>query len=202
MTPRKRIAALFLIPVCMFAFGFLLVPIYNVFCDLTGLNGKTGSIEVVQVSRLKVDYSRTIKVEFMANRNHDMPLDFAPLVRSMQVHPGKSYRTAYTAHNQRARAMIGQAVPSVSPAKAANYFNKVECFCFSQQTFAPNEQREMPVVFVVDSGLPKNIKTVTLSYTFFDVTNGVNHDGMQHEDMNQDDMSHINTSDKNLTTSL
>jgi cytochrome c oxidase assembly protein subunit 11 len=170
---KKNIAALFLIPVLMFGFGYLMVPIYNVFCDLTGLNGKTGTIGTAEASRLETDQSRMIKVEFMATLNQNVPLDFGPEVKSMIVYPGKSYKTMFSAHNELDKAIVGQAIPSVSPARAASYFNKTECFCFTQQKFAAGERRDMPLVFVVDPDLPKNIETVTLSYTFFDVTDTV-----------------------------
>jgi len=170
---KKNVIALFLIPMLMFGFGYLMVPIYNVFCDLTGLNGKTGSISTVEASQLETDQSRMIKVEFMATLNQNVPLEFGPEVKSMMVYPGKPYKTTFSAHNEMDRAMVGQAIPSVSPARAANYFNKTECFCFTQQKFDAGERRDMPLVFVVDPGLPKNIETVTLSYTFFDVSDTV-----------------------------
>jgi cytochrome c oxidase assembly protein subunit 11 len=170
MTPRRHIFKLFLIPLAMFGFGYLMVPIYNVFCDLTGLNGKTGSISTVQASQLEVDESRLVKVEFTSTLNQETPLHFAPEVASMMVHPGKTYRTSYRARNELDRAMVGQAVPSVVPAKAATYFNKTECFCFVQQAFEVGEERNMPLIFVVDPDLPESVETVTLSYTFFDVT--------------------------------
>ena len=166
---KKRVVILFIVPVLMFGFGYLMVPIYDVFCELTGLNGKTGSISVTRVGKMKVDESRLIKVEFITNLNRDMPLEFAAAVPSMMVHPGKSYLTTFTARNLRPEAMVGQAVPSVSPGKAATYFNKTECFCFGRQAFAANEQRELPMSFVIHPNLPKDIETVTLSYTFFDV---------------------------------
>ncbi len=167
---KKNIALLFLIPIFMFGFGYLMVPIYDVFCDWTGLNGKTGVATVQRVSKMKADTSRLVKVEFIANLNQDMPLEFAPTTRSMWVHPGKRYQTAYRARNNTAHAMLGQAVPSVSPSKAAAYFDKVECFCFSRQAFNANELRELPVVFVVHPNLPQEIETLTLAYTFFEVT--------------------------------
>lgn len=170
MKSRKNIAALFLIPVLMFGFGYLMVPIYDVFCELTGLNGKTGAVSVTRVAKMKVDESRLIKVQFMANLNQDTPLEFGPAVPSMMAHPGKSYQTTFSARNLRTEAMVGQAVPSVSPGKAATYFNKIECFCFGRQPFAANERRTLPMSFVIHPNLPKDIKTVTLSYTFFDVT--------------------------------
>lgn len=168
-TRRKNLGRLFAIPVLMFGFGYLMAPIYDIFCELTGLNGKTGSITVQRVGKMQVDETRRVKVEFMANLNRDTPLDFAPVEASLSVHPGKPYQTTYHARNLNAEAMTGQAVPSVSPSRAAAYFNKVECFCFGKQDFAANESRELPVRFVVHPDLPDDIETITLSYTFFEV---------------------------------
>ena len=188
MRSKNTVRALFLIPLLMFGFGYLLVPIYNVFCELTGLNGKTGSIELVEVKRMQVDESRWVTVEFMANRNQNIPIDFAPTLKSMRVHPGKPYQATYRARNRQGAAIIGQAVPSVSPSKAASYFNKTECFCFGRQKFAAGEQRDLPLVFVIHPNLPKEVEIITLSYTFFEVdaddagdTKEHNHDDHDHE---------------------
>lgn len=172
MNTRKTVLALFLIPTLMFGFGYLLVPIYDIFCELTGLNGKTGSISAAQANRLQADQSRIVRVEFMANLNENTPLDFAPAVRSMEAHPGKRYQATYSARNQLDQAMVGQAVPSVSPAQASSYFDKIECFCFGRQEFAAGERRDLPLIFVIDPDLPKDIDTITLSYTFFQVDGG------------------------------
>ncbi|CAJ2376826.1 MAG: cytochrome c oxidase assembly protein [Gammaproteobacteria bacterium] len=166
---RKNILALFLIPALMFGFGYLMVPIYNVFCDWTGLNGKTGEMSASEAVLLKADTSRSIRVEFTASLNDGTPLDFTPSAPSMNAHPGRTYRATYTARNLKGEAMTGQAVPSVSPAKAAGFFNKTECFCFTRQEFAAGEQRELPLVFVIEPDLPPDIDTITLAYTFFDV---------------------------------
>ena len=169
-TARKKVAALFFIPALMFGFGYLMVPIYNVFCDWTGLNGKTGVVAVSDAAKLRPDLSRNVRVEFLANRNLEAQLEFAPSAASMTVHPGKTYRATYIARNKKNAAMTGQAVPSVSPSSAAKYFDKTECFCFTRQQFAPGETRELPLVFVIDPDLPRDVDTVTLAYTFFDVT--------------------------------
>ncbi len=170
-TPATRnLPLLFLAPVLMFGFGYLMVPIYNVFCEITGLNGKTGTLTQDEARRLDVDEDRLVRVEFTGSLNQYAPWDFAPQVASMMVHPGKQYRTSYVATNRLDQVLVGQAVPSVSPGRAASHFNKTECFCFVQQTFAAGETRDMPLVFVVDPALPQNMDTVTLSYTFFDVT--------------------------------
>ncbi len=154
----------------MFGFGFALVPLYNVFCDITGLNGKTGAVSEQQAAVYEVDESREITVEFIASLNESLNWEFAPSVTKMKVHPGKVYTTQYFARNANGQPMIGQAVPSVMPSAASGYFNKTECFCFTKQLFEAGEGREMPVSFVVDPRLPEHIKTLTLSYTFFDVT--------------------------------
>ena len=158
----------------MFGFGFGLVPLYDMLCDITGLNGKTGNITENQVRAGKVDEQRFVSVEFVANLNQSMNWSFAPTVKKLLVQPGKLYEVDYVATNHNASPTIGQAVPSVAPAAAAAFFNKVECFCFSQQRFDPGEQRTLPVRFVVDADLPRHIGTVSLAYTFFDVTDKIN----------------------------
>ncbi len=174
MKKKTNIRHLFLIPLAMFGFGYLMVPIYDVFCDLTGLNGKTGRTSEARANTLKVDTERLVKVEFVSSVNLGAPWDFRPEVKKMTVNPGRQYTTQYIATNQRDYAMVGQAVPSVAPAKAATHFNKIECFCFNQQTFGGNEQKRMPITFVVDPALPADIGTVTLSYTFFDINSRIN----------------------------
>ncbi len=166
-----RIAA---VALAMFGFGYLLVPLYDVFCEITGLNGKTGSVdEAAVVSRYEPDMSRTITVQFVANNNIGMPWEFGPVVASMQVHPGKVYETAFTARNPTGHDMVGQAVPSVAPGKASRYFNKTECFCFNQQPLAAGEAKDMPLRFIVDPNLPRDVSMLTLAYTVFDVTQQV-----------------------------
>ena len=186
MTPRRRIAALFLIPILMFGFGYLMVPIYDIFCEITGLNGKTGTTTVQRVGQMRVDESRLIKVEFMANLNRNLPLDFEPDARSMLVHPGKTYRATYHARNRTDAAMTGQAVPSVSPSKASAHFNKTECFCFGRQDFAAGERRELPLIFVIHPNLPADVETITLSYTFFEV------DVPEHDHASHDHLAGVN----------
>lgn len=160
-----------LVVVAMFGFGYLLVPLYSVFCELTGLNGKTGRVDEAAVAaRYEPDMSRWVTVQFVANNNVGMPWEFGPTVTSMKVHPGKIYATSFTARNPTASDMIGQAVPSVAPNKAGRYFNKTECFCFTQQPLAAGEKKDMPLRFIVDPKLPQDVKTLTLAYTVFDVT--------------------------------
>ena len=160
-----------LISVLMFGFGYLLVPLYDVFCEITGLNGKTGRIETTEVvSNDQVDLSRTVTVQFVVNHNAAMPWDLAPVVTSLDVHPGKLYSTHFIAHNRSSKAMVAQAVPSVAPTKASRYFDKTECFCFTQQALEAGETKEMPLRFTIHPKLPKKIQTVTLAYALFDVT--------------------------------
>ncbi len=164
---RRTIRQTLFIVVGMFGFVFALVPLYNVFCDLTGLNGKPVNERAVVVD-IEPDLSRTVTVEFMASVNESMPWEFRPDVIRMQVHPGKTYRTAFYARNETGRAMTGQAIPSVTPGLAALHFKKTECFCFTEQRFEAGESREMPLIFMVDKDLPRDIHVVTLAYTFFD----------------------------------
>ncbi len=174
MADRKTNKWLFLLPLAMFGFGYLMVPLYNVFCDVTSLNGKTGGkVDGVQVSAVRIDRKRVVRMEFVSSLNMNTPLTFRPDRSSIKVHPGQKYKVAYTAHNRKTRAMVGQAIPSVAPSEAAKYLKKIECFCFSRQAFKAGETREMPVVFFIDPDLPDYINTLTLSYTFFDVTDKV-----------------------------
>ncbi len=168
----------------MFGFGYAMVPIYNVLCDITGLNGKNSDLATQTVKSYEVDESRTVKVEFLANLNQGLDWEFRPETYSMQVHPGKLYTTHYMAVNKTSGNMVGQAIPSIAPAEAASHFHKTECFCFSNQIFSAGESKEMPVVFVVDPGLPDRVDTVSLSYTFFDISNDARAQSQQEEAIN------------------
>ena len=159
------------VTVAMFGFGYALVPLYDLICDVTGLNGKSESVRQQQIVAFEVDESRTIMVEFVTTLNQGMLWDFQPAVKKMKVHPGKAYQTSFFVNNKTNRAMVGQAVPSVAPFAAANHFVKTECFCFTNQTLQAGESLEMPVVFVINPALPERVHTVTLSYTFFDISN-------------------------------
>lgn len=154
----------------MFGFGFALVPMYSVICNITGLNGKTGTIDESRAETYQVDPNREITVQFVASLNENLGWEFAPEVRTMTVHPGKVYTANFTAKNNYDREMVGQAVPSVMPNVASRYFNKTECFCFTNQRFAAGQRRELPVSFIIDPAVPPDVHVVTLSYTFFDVT--------------------------------
>ena len=152
----------------MFGFGFAMVPLYDLLCSATGLNGSTtGRVKAENLSGL-VDYSRTITVEFDSTRNADLPWDFYPVVKKVTVHPGEIKDVSYFARNKSDRTIIAQAIPGITPWQATSYFNKTECFCFKQQTLKPGESKEMPLRFVIDTNLPKGFNTITLSYTFMD----------------------------------
>ncbi|MBI1731734.1 MAG: cytochrome c oxidase assembly protein [Gammaproteobacteria bacterium] len=152
----------------MFGFGYALVPFYELVCEYTGLGGRTGVISEADAAAEGVDPDRRVNVEFDTNVNGTLPWKFASVQRRISVHPGALTEVNFVAQNTSTRQIVGQAVPSVTPAKAAPYFNKTECFCFTQQTLAPGERREMPVRFVVGPDLPAGVSTVTLSYTFFE----------------------------------
>jgi cytochrome c oxidase assembly protein subunit 11 len=163
------VTKLVLAVVIMFAFGFALVPLYDVFCDITGLNGKTNdSAATYQASG--IDKSRTINVQFISRNARGMPWQFEPIVKEIKVHPGERKIVKFFAKNQSNIDMTGQAVPSVSPGIAAAYFQKIECFCFTQQPLKAQQAVEMALQFYVDPELPAEIKTLTLSYTLYDVT--------------------------------
>ncbi len=165
---RGLVARLTLVAVGMFGFGFALVPLYDVFCDLTGINGKTGRVDQASAEATQVDESRWVTVEFVANVSSGLPWTFRPEERRIRVHPGEVAETVFFARNATSVDGVGQAVPSVAPSLAAKYFSKTECFCFSQQPLNAGELKEMPVKFIVDPRLPKDITTITLAYTFFE----------------------------------
>jgi cytochrome c oxidase assembly protein subunit 11 len=169
---KQSALKLAMIPLLMFGFGFALVPLYDVFCDITGLNGKTGRIEAAEIDASQVDVSRTIEVRFLANTNTGLPWSFEPLVKKMEVHPGQVYEAVFRVRSASEKVTLGQAVPSVSPGLAAQYFNKTECFCFTQQQLAARETRDMPLRFVVGTGISQDIEQITLSYTFFSLDQG------------------------------
>lgn len=160
------IAQLLLMTVAMFGFGFLLVPLYDVFCEITGFGGRTNTeAEVVAEAP---DLSREIRIEFVTTINEYAQFEFAADTDSMTVNPGKMYYATFTAKNLAGGDKIAQAVPSVAPNTAAEYFTKIECFCFESQEFVADEERAMPLQFIVNPDLPDYVDTITLSYTFFD----------------------------------
>jgi cytochrome c oxidase assembly protein subunit 11 len=162
--------------VLMFGFGYALVPLYRAICELTGINvlalGEVDRSLRGNVQNTQVDQSRTITVVFDTNARG--PWLFKPEVRSMDIHPGQLNTVVYEFENVQPRSLSAQAIPSYAPKQAAAHFNKLECFCFTQHTLAPGEKKSWPVVFIVDPKLSKDVKTITLSYTFFEVGSGVN----------------------------
>lgn len=169
---KKTVRKLLLIVFGMFGFGFALVPLYDVFCEITGLNGKTNT-EAVTYTSDGIDKSRLVTVQFISRMAKGIPWQFEPMVSEIQVHPGERKLIKFYAKNESSRSIVGQAVPSVSPGKAANYFQKIACFCFNHQPLAAQEEVEMALQFYVDPELPKDVNMLTLSYTLYDITDKV-----------------------------
>lgn len=173
---RQMLLKLIVISSAMFAFGYALIPMYKVLCEVTGINVVTskndyGTRAINAANKnTQVDESRLITVEFDSNTQG--PFRFRSVKNSMQVHPGEMVQVIYEVVNVQGRPVSAQAIPSYAPKQATQHFTKLECFCFEQQTLKPNESREMPVVFVIDPALPKDVKNITLSYTFFEVGSG------------------------------
>jgi cytochrome c oxidase assembly protein subunit 11 len=177
MTSKQQnsnmVGKLAIIVLAMFAFGYALVPLYKAICEMTGINilalgekNITGTKTVVPANT-QIDQTRLITVEFDANTRG--PWDFKPAMRSLQVHPGELATVMYEFQNIQNRKMAAQAIPSYAPSQAAAHFNKLECFCFQQYTLEPGEKKQWPVAFVIDPKLSKDVSTITLSYTFFEV---------------------------------
>jgi len=166
----KLVAKLALAVVGMFAFGFALVPLYDVICEITGLNGKTGGRYEYQAETVGVDESREVTVQFAASNNAGMSWEFRPMQNQVTVHPGELTEVTFYARNPTGKRMIAQAIPSVAPSRSADYLRKTECFCFTQQVLEAGEEVEMPLLFFVDQAIPGDIHKFTLSYTLFDVT--------------------------------
>jgi cytochrome c oxidase assembly protein subunit 11 len=177
MGPRRdnlrMLGKLSVIVLGMFGFGYALVPLYIAICEMTGINVLALSDKLIpgassaQTANTQVDKTRTITVDFDANARG--PWDFKPALRSLQVHPGELATVMYEFRNVQDRTMAAQAIPSYAPRQASPHFNKLECFCFNQYTLAPGEKKQWPVAFVIDPKLPKDVTTITLSYTFFEV---------------------------------
>jgi cytochrome c oxidase assembly protein subunit 11 len=172
---RRMLGKLLVVTVLMFGFGYALVPMYRAICDALGINvlslaeQKRGDAAAGRAARTntQVDTTRTITVEFDANARG--PWDFKPAVASVQVHPGELATVMYEFRNKQDRTMAAQAIPSYAPKQAMAHFNKLECFCFNEYTLAAGESKQWPVVFIIDPKLPKDVTTITLSYTFFEV---------------------------------
>ena len=159
---------LVVVAIVMFGFGYALIPIYKKICEITGINVLTPKdISADAVMNSQVDKSRLITIELDANTQG--PWRFRPTVSSIQVHPGEMAQVVYEVVNKQSYKMDAQAIPSYAPQQAGTFFKKMECFCFQQQTLEANEARQMPVSFFIDPALPKDVKTITLSYTFFEV---------------------------------
>jgi cytochrome c oxidase assembly protein subunit 11 len=177
----RLVRRLLLLVAGAFAFAFALVPLYDVLCAATGFNGKTagprpirdgfgvGGLKAETAPPANVDVTRTITVEFTGTVMPGLPWDMRPLTFKLDAHPGELQQVAYLVRNTSDREITGQAVPSVTPGQAAQYFDKIECFCFSQQTLGPGESREMPLAFIVKPGVSRDITHITLSYAFFGI---------------------------------
>ena len=173
---RQMLLKLLVVTVFMFCFGYALVPAYKAICELTGINVVTskndygiralGATKPVE-NNTQIDYSRTVTIEFDSNARG--PFRFRPVKNFIEVHPGELNQIIYEVVNEQNQTIVAQAIPSYAPKIATQHFTKLECFCFQQQSLAPKESREMPVMFVIDPNLPKDVKTITLSYTFFEI---------------------------------
>lgn len=166
---RRQTLKMAVVVAAMFGFGFALVPLYDALCQVTGLNGKPAAEAASDVGAM-VDRSRTVRVQFVTTVNGGRTWVFRAEDPAVEVHPGELKTVSFYARNLAGADVVGQAVPSVAPWNAARHLRKTECFCFNNQAFAAGEEKHMPVRFVVDPALPADVDTITLSYTFFDVT--------------------------------
>lgn len=170
----KLVGGLIIAGLLMFVFGFALVPIYNSLCKALSINGKVVlDTSGYDAKKPQVVTDRTITVQFVATNTGGVPWDFYPKTHEITIHPGKVARLAFYAENKTNRRMTIQAIPSVTPGVAAKYIKKTECFCFTQQTLNGHEAMDMPLLFHLDPDLPESIKTITLAYALFDVTDRV-----------------------------
>jgi len=168
---RKTLTKLVIGVVAMFGFAFAMVPLYNVLCDITGLNGKTNSSAVAGPAAL--DEDRLVTVQFVAGNSSGMPWEFEPETRVVKVHPGEIKQVNFYVKNPTGDHMWAQTVPSVSPGVAAQYLKKTQCFCFDKQQLDAGSDESMPMIFYLDPEIPRHVTTVTLSYTIFDITDRV-----------------------------
>lgn len=166
---KRHTGRLLLVVLAMFGFGFALGPLYSAICEATGFNGKM-KLAAADVSAVAVDKERWVNVEFVTTVNGGQPMRFAAAQNRVRVHPGELASVEFVAQNNLPHGIVAQAVPNIAPWNAAKYLRKTECFCFNQQTFAAGEEKRMPMRFMLDPELPPEIQTVTLSYTFFNVT--------------------------------
>ena len=165
---RKLVRQLVLLTAMMFGFGYALVPLYNVFCEVTGINGKTGRLSQTQAESLAPDKTREITVEFLTNVSTGLPWNFRPLQEKIVVNPGVLTTVSFDMRNRANYEIVGQAIPSLAPQTSARYFSKTECFCFARQPLAGGEEKIVPVRFIIDPKIPADVDRVTLSYTFFE----------------------------------
>ena len=180
---RQILLKLLLASILMFGFGYALVPLYKALCEVTGINVVTNKNNygvrahgATKPENTQVDYSRTVTIEFDSNSRG--PFSFKPVKNYLEVHPGEMAEIVYKVSNNLNRPVEAQAIPSYAPKAATEFFTKLECFCFQQQTLNPHQMRDMPVVFVIDPNLPKDVKTITLSYTFFELGVGIKPAGL------------------------
>jgi len=174
---RTLLMKLLAIVALSFVFGFALVPLYDALCVVTGLNGKTaGPPKAIGIAGIKmsvaaapsqIDRSRVVTVEFIGTVMPGLPWDMHPLIAKLELHPGELQQALYRVHNNSDKLIVGQAIPSVAPGLAAQYFHKLDCFCFRQQTLAPGETKDLPVTFIVKRDLDEDIRTITLAYAFY-----------------------------------
>ncbi len=168
---RITVAITTIIVFVMFSFSFVLAPLYNALCKATGLNGRVDiSNPAASVSQEAPDATRQFTLQFVATNNANLPWDFYPKKNSLEIHPEENVKMLFVVKNNSQHTMTVQAIPSITPWQAAKHLHKIQCFCFTQQTLAAGQTLEMPVVLRIDKDLPPDIKTVTLSYTLFDVT--------------------------------
>lgn len=167
---RRTVGRLIVLVLGMCCFVVALVPLYDLFCEVTGLNGKTAGQYVYDEADAAPDTSRLVKVNFITNTNAGMPWRFWPEKGAVRVHPGELKGVSFYVKNTTDRVMVGQAVPSVVPIAAAEHFHKTECFCFEQQVLQPGEELAMPLRFIVGKQLPRNVQSINLSYALFDIT--------------------------------
>ena len=170
---KRTVGKLIMLVFGMFGFAFALVPLYNLLCEVTGLNGKTAGVYVYEPATESVDESRVVRVNFITNTNENMPWKFWSERGGVEVHPGVLHSVNFFVTNTTDKVMVGQAVPSLSPGSAVEYFHKTECFCFERQVLQPGETMEMPMRFIVGAELPKHVTSLNLSYALFDVTDFV-----------------------------
>ena len=177
---KKTIKLLSTVVLGMFVFSFALVPLYNVFCEVTGLNGKI-ELKATTEKGLENQDGRDISIQFISHNNEEMPWIFKPSEEKIKIKTGKYHTATFYVRNTTSKRMVAQAIPSVAPSNAATHLKKLECFCFEQQELAPGEEALLPVKLLFDNDLPKSIKNVVLSYTIFDVTNYKDADMSQHQ---------------------